>query len=356
MVKKTKMLSILAAVIAATGMSAAARAEMACVNIEATVAYIDDRNNLLEGRIPAGSVVTGSYSYDTATPDSNSLAHVGDYWHNSGPYGITLQAGGFTFKSNPGNLRFLMEMINSTGDNYLLRSYNNIFDGIAVSASADTHISWQLDDPSSTALNSTALPAQPPVLSKWTSIFGLDISLDDYYGDGNLLIRSHVTSATPCPDVRDVLISQLQARIIDLEAYIAQLEIELEALTGHYGDLQAAYTSLQNDQNSLQLENAALATANSMLEAANSAQAAQIAAQQSQLLALETELASVDSSVAGLTSALASAFKDPAFSISGSSNDVVAKLINAILQLNNGQKQALYVNLGGSPGKKIVIF
>lgn len=118
---------------------------------------------------------------------------MGDYQHSTHPFGITLNVGGFVFRTDPNNVNFLVEIVNDHGnpasDNYLLRSYNNIFD---VGSSSVTHISWQLDDPTLTALSSQALPTVPPVLADWQSVVGLTIV------SGEFFIRSHVTSANLC--------------------------------------------------------------------------------------------------------------------------------------------------------------
>ncbi|MHC4479164.1 MAG: hypothetical protein ACYTEL_26370, partial [Planctomycetota bacterium] len=60
--------------------------------------------------------MTGSYSYDSEAPDSNPLATVGDYWHYSGLYGVSLSAGGFLFESDPADTAFLVEVGNNNGD------------------------------------------------------------------------------------------------------------------------------------------------------------------------------------------------------------------------------------------------
>lgn len=183
----------------AIGLILEVHAEPVCIAITAEVAYVDDRGGILDGAINVGDVITGTYVYESTTPDTNPLPTVGDYWHTTAPFGITLNAGGFVFRTDPANVNFLVEIVNDHGtpasDNYLLRSYNNIFD---VGSSSDNHISWQLDDPTLAALSSEALPTVPPVLSDWQSIFGLDIQGSSFRDE--FLIRSHVTSANLCGD------------------------------------------------------------------------------------------------------------------------------------------------------------
>ncbi len=171
------------------------------VAITGTVRSVDDFPGVLGGAINPGDTITGFYTYDSATPDSNSLETVGDYWHTTAPFGISLTVAGLTFQTDPNNVSFLVEIVNDHApgipptDNYVLHSYNNLF---AVSVPDELGpgpmnvISWQLDDPTALALSSTDLPTTPPVLSDWQSLFGLDIMST---GDGFFLIRSDITSA-----------------------------------------------------------------------------------------------------------------------------------------------------------------
>lgn len=130
-----------------------------------------------------GKRITGRYTYNASTPDSNSDPTVGDYQHNSKPYGIKVDLGDFVAKTDPNNVNFLVEVVNRTDtDNYLLRSYNNVSTGPPVD-----HIAWQLDDPTTKALKNDSLPKKPPTLSEWQSIFGLTIEGEDFF------IRAHVT-------------------------------------------------------------------------------------------------------------------------------------------------------------------
>lgn len=199
-----KSYSSLVFMLAVLALPGSARTSPISVAITGTVRIVDDSNNILGGSVVSGDTVTGVYTYDSATPDSNSIPEVGDYWHTSAPFGISLTVNGLTFRTDPDNVSFLVEIVNDYApgipptDNYVLHSYNNIF---AVSAPAGMFggtsmdlISWQLDDPTATALSSPDLPATPPVLADWQSIFGLDISSMGDFGE-MFLIRSDITSA-----------------------------------------------------------------------------------------------------------------------------------------------------------------
>lgn len=163
------------------------------IEMSAKVTSVDDRNNLLGNGIKEGDIIKGYYIYDSSTSDTNGDSTVGDYQHNSAPFGITLFKGNFVFKTDPKNTDFLVELVNrADGDNYLLRSYNNLplSNGVPVQ-----HIAWQLDDPTAKALSSDSLKqtAKPPVLSKWSDNSpGLTIELGDF--PDSAFIRAHVTS------------------------------------------------------------------------------------------------------------------------------------------------------------------
>jgi len=171
------------------------QATLITIEIAAEIAEVYDISGLLEGNVNVGDTITGSYTYDSTTPDSNPLETVGDYWHFSSPYGISLSVGGFVFQTDPDNVNFLVSVGNNHlgDDNYLLRSYYNLplSNGVWVE-----HISWHLVDYSATALSSTDLPTTPPVLEDWESIGGITIR---YGPKGSSMIRAHVDSAVPEP-------------------------------------------------------------------------------------------------------------------------------------------------------------
>jgi len=172
-----------------------AEAKLVTIEIEAVVDYVDDDLSVLEGKINVGDIITGWYTYDTSTPDTNPLPYVGDYEHHTPPSGISLSVGGFEFKTDPANIDFLVEIINDSTsgglhDSYVLISYSNL--SLSNGASVDT-IAWFLRDASATALSSTELSTTAPVLDQWQANV-LSIESDRAFG-----IRGHVTSAIPEP-------------------------------------------------------------------------------------------------------------------------------------------------------------
>jgi hypothetical protein len=164
------------------------------IEIRATVSFVDDPDNLLNNTVAPGDIITGIYTYDSFAVDSNPLEQVGDYRYTTAPNGIRLNVNGLTFATNPADVDFLLELVNdyNNSDNYVVISYNNLFSVSAPGSNVSNAIDWQLDDPTQTALASTALPKTAPILTDWQSIFGLTISSD---GDQHFFIRANVTSA-----------------------------------------------------------------------------------------------------------------------------------------------------------------
>lgn len=146
-----------------------ASAQTVTIKLEATVTYIADRDNMLGGQVQIGDRITGTYSYDLSTPDSNGLSTVGDYYSSTG--GFDLMLNGQPYRTSQGvPYAFLVEMVNNHYgfDNYLLRSYANqpnAWGGVQ-------HVSWQLDDPTMTALSSEALLTGPPDVGAFGSSWG----------------------------------------------------------------------------------------------------------------------------------------------------------------------------------------
>ena len=140
------------------------------IAFSATVRDVFDPNSLTG--VQVGDVLTGTYSFDPTTPDTNPGPEAGDYQHSRKGYGITVNIGRFTVQTDPKNVDFLIEVRDNNGglDNYLILSRNNVSTGPAVAS-----VRWQLDDPTQTALNSPALPTEPPVLSSWRDSFGFDV-------------------------------------------------------------------------------------------------------------------------------------------------------------------------------------
>jgi len=168
--------------------SGLAQAQLITIAISGHVTSVSDFSSQLGGQIHIGDAITGTYTYDSATPDSDPSGN-GDYWHYSSPTGISLNIRGINFRTDPINVNFLVEVGNSY---YLLRSYHNLplSNGTPVQ-----HISWQLTDPTGSGLSSDALPLAAPDLSKWVgnrlSITGPDCS-PQYFSIGATITSASI--------------------------------------------------------------------------------------------------------------------------------------------------------------------
>ena len=177
-----------------------AQAELITIAITATVDAMHDDGNYLEGKVHVGDSITGTYTYESTTPDSSpDDPTVGNYWHYSPPCGVSLTVGGFDFRTDLSNVNFLVGVGNDGGggenDGYWICSYNNLplSNGTYVDC-----ISWDLQDRTNTALSSDALPTTAPILSQWQTNF---LTFGGGAGKSNsFAIASHVTSAELIPE------------------------------------------------------------------------------------------------------------------------------------------------------------
>lgn len=153
----------------------------ATVQFEAVVAEIDDPSGLMTDLITVGESWSGSYTWLVDTVDDNEDPAVGDYWHESAPYGLSINVGEATLLSDPNAVLFLVEVVNNggspTADRYALHSYHNMAEPSLGREATVGHISWQLDDPFLTALEDDSLPSGAPVLEDWQSFYGLEVEL-----------------------------------------------------------------------------------------------------------------------------------------------------------------------------------
>ena len=200
--RKTKKIAFL--LIAFTlSVATAAKAEMVEISITATVNYLMDSKNYLEGKVHLGDTITGSYKYESTTEDSSpSDPTQGNYWHYLAPAGISLSVGGFNFTTNPDIVNFLVSIGNNASgqDNYLVRSYQNLplYDSVGVGG-----IAWELDDYTASVFLSDALPATVPILSQWQDNY---ISIDGGGIGGSYGIHAEVTSAQLVPEPATILL------------------------------------------------------------------------------------------------------------------------------------------------------
>jgi len=142
------------------------------IPIEGVVDYVEDLSGALHGAIEVGDAISGTYTYDSSTPDMDWLwgsesEKVGRYHYFAAPYGIYLSVGELIFQSDPGRVNFLVSVVNDFqfGDDfYSIGSSSN--SPLSNNTPVES-ISWSLRDRDGTALSSDGLPTMPPVLAEW---------------------------------------------------------------------------------------------------------------------------------------------------------------------------------------------
>jgi len=200
--KAEKIIAIVAVMLGLVLYSSLAEGALITIQIEGVVDNVMDVGNYLEGKIKVGDTFTGSYTYDSDTPDSSPLDLVqGNYWHYNPPAGISLNVGGFDFKTDPANVEFHVAIRNDIqpggSDIYALGSSNNLLLSNGTSVEG---ITWQLYDPTGNALSSDALPTTAPVLEDWQSNV-----LHIYGYKDRFHIYATVTSAQIIPEPATIL-------------------------------------------------------------------------------------------------------------------------------------------------------
>lgn len=203
--RRRSRLLFLVAVVTCAG-STAARAQGVQIGLKGRVVYVDDQSDALRDAVAVDTVVRATYAYDLSTPDSSPLAHYASYRHREASHGIVIDAGGVLLQTDPNDADFLIEISNDAPpdplrDAYAVRSYSNL--PLPSGAAVDT-ISWLLTDATATAVDSTALTAEPPSLDAWLSSSGVAVEGE---GRERFFIRVQVDAAwlcsavAPCPSI-----------------------------------------------------------------------------------------------------------------------------------------------------------
>jgi hypothetical protein len=196
---KIKVAATVVAIVCWLASSArSARATLITIEITAEADSVDDPYAHLEGNINVGDIITGTYTYESLTPDSNPSATGGRYEHFAPPSGIFLSVGGLEFKTDQTSVDFVVGIVNNSTsggfhDGYYLISYNNLplANGTYVGG-----ISWELEDSTATALSNDSLPITAPFLPDWQLNF---LTFGGGPDEEPFGISAHVTSAVPEP-------------------------------------------------------------------------------------------------------------------------------------------------------------
>ncbi|MGA2916207.1 MAG: PEP-CTERM sorting domain-containing protein [Sedimentisphaerales bacterium] len=204
---KTRLLKIRISVLAAILLCCIClpvQADLITIGLTGKIIRADDPQNVFGGQIQWGDTVTGTYTYDTSTPDSEPLdPSAGVYWHYNTPCGVSVTINNFIFQTNPNNIRFKVgigDNYPSFGDIYNFISYNN--SPLPNGTSIDT-IVWQITDSTGTALSSDALPTTAPNLDDWNMDYGLSITGPRGW---DYLLRADITSVMLIPEPTTLLL------------------------------------------------------------------------------------------------------------------------------------------------------
>ena len=136
--------------------------------VTAEVTEVEDTGGLLQGKIVPGSIIEGSYIFDSDTPDDYPDASgYGEYHHYSSPFGISLAIEGFVFQTNQSNVNFCIFVANDfypSHDSYVVESNANdfLYEDVKISK-----LKLLLYDPAANALNSDELLIDAPYLENW---------------------------------------------------------------------------------------------------------------------------------------------------------------------------------------------
>ena len=178
-----------------------ADATLITISVTAEVTGVGDPGGVLEGRINVDDIITGTYTYDTSTPDLNPDPTVGRYEHYDAPCGVSLNVGGFVFRTDPDNVDFLVEIKNNflavvPYDSFKWISENNL--PLSNDVLID-YISLELQAryPSLDALSSDALPTTALVVDDW-EIGGWNLIVGGMWKP-DFYLRARLTSAIPEP-------------------------------------------------------------------------------------------------------------------------------------------------------------
>jgi len=175
------------------------------IAIEGVVDYAYDPYGFLGVDIEVGDSITGTYTYDTDTPDSSPIEGYAAYWYYDAPGSISLSVKGVEFKTDPANVDYRIAISDGyqSRDIYSVKTRNNLplVSGIPVEV-----VYWLLEDPGQTALSSDALLATAPALDDWP--FNQLVIHGPTRGE-SFGIMGHVTSVWVVPEPAAVLLLSL---------------------------------------------------------------------------------------------------------------------------------------------------
>jgi len=205
---------------------------------------------------------------------------------------------------------------------------------------------WELQHREDSAFDTTAEGENPTVLELEPGFYDVTLTVTDddgLSGTDTMLLAAAGYGQASCDELQELIIQKDQA-IADLSLQIIQKDQTIAGLNTQASDLTAQVSDLTAQVSDL---NAQVTDLNAQVTDLN----AQIAQKNQEIADLNAVIAAAEQDIANLTQSLQSAFTDLQFSIPGdSTEEQIDTLVDAIENLNYGQRQALYENLGGKIG------
>ena len=173
MTTKKRILTAALCILALFVRARRAGAELVLIGITGEVTMAADWCGFLGGTVHEGDIITGTYTYDTSTPDLRPGPAAALHWYYSPPFGISLKIGELEFKTDPDNVEFYIGIEDnamtaglSFRDRMYIHSHNNLLTPIG--APPCYRIDLYLASGDGTAISGGDLPSTAPVLSDWS--------------------------------------------------------------------------------------------------------------------------------------------------------------------------------------------
>jgi len=182
-------------------------------NVTAQVREIYDYDNVLGSTVNIGDSVTGSYTFNTNTPDMDPAPEYGRFEHvpGTGNYGFNISVANFNLKTDPNNDMFAITMADnpSWSDYYFADQFGTQIPFI--NGSFVESMGLNIEDPSGSLITNVSLTGNPPSLNttgmKELFISGMrnEATYTAYYTIVADLIS--ITNANACSEQEPVVVS-----------------------------------------------------------------------------------------------------------------------------------------------------
>jgi hypothetical protein len=162
------------------------------------VGLVDDSDNLLGGAISVGDPVSGVFTYDLDTEDSEPSPYFGMYVHTAPPSGISMEIEGFVFQTDPNAVDFEVyvdDFIGHPTDILDLSSWTNTIPILEPGILDWSLLNISLSDLTHGALTGDTLPAELD-LDDWTFALG-SVSLNAGE-NGVVFLQFSIDTLEPC--------------------------------------------------------------------------------------------------------------------------------------------------------------